>query len=324
MVGSSRFAITRRRICFANGFTIVELLVVIAIICLLAALVLPAVQVVRESARRTECRSHLRQIGIAAQSYHDSYGQFPCAGTEISFWTMLLPHIEQNDRFQDIMSWEGAGRPSIGRNPYDFRVPLYKCMSDPKVNEDVGQVSYSVNWGSGYQTYGFNGMVSDNGIVRHPDVTDGASNTAFVSERRIGYSWERGPDKLREMWYTPLIRNQPNELDTFADDCQSAGLLASTSTIIHTGCAGNHLMISSRGYDHITAPNKISCYNGPPASNLGCEFELLPATSVHPGGVNVLLVDGSVRFASDSVDRKVWRAVGSRNGADSISNDFFH
>ncbi|WP_261365083.1 DUF1559 domain-containing protein [Anatilimnocola floriformis] len=92
----TRFSSNRQR-----GFTLVELLVVIAIIGVLVALLLPAVQAAREAARRTQCVNNLKQIGLACQNYHDTYGLLPNTRHDANFtWmTMILPQIEQSALF---------------------------------------------------------------------------------------------------------------------------------------------------------------------------------------------------------------------------------
>jgi prepilin-type N-terminal cleavage/methylation domain-containing protein/prepilin-type processing-associated H-X9-DG protein len=94
---------SKRRLHGPPGFTLIELLVVIAIIAVLISLLLPAVQMVRESASRTECCNNLKQLGLAFHNYHSVNGQFPSeggnggCGPAISFYIPILPFIEQQN-----------------------------------------------------------------------------------------------------------------------------------------------------------------------------------------------------------------------------------
>ncbi len=98
------------------GFTLIELLVVIAIIAILIALLVPAVQKVRESAARTQCTNNLKQIGIAFHAYHDAFKAFPAEGPSqcISFYTYILPYVEQSALYNQI--WP-AFQAAIASNP---------------------------------------------------------------------------------------------------------------------------------------------------------------------------------------------------------------
>ena len=87
-----------RQIASRRGFTMIELMVVIAIIAMLLGLLLPAVQQIREAARRTECRNHLKQIGLALHNYHETHGSFPIGnvpGTNFTYQSMILPQLDQ-------------------------------------------------------------------------------------------------------------------------------------------------------------------------------------------------------------------------------------
>jgi prepilin-type N-terminal cleavage/methylation domain-containing protein/prepilin-type processing-associated H-X9-DG protein len=115
-----------------TGFTLVELLVVIAIIGILIALLLPAVQAAREASRRSSCQNNLRQIGLAAQSFHDSRGSFPplrLAGSHgwATFWVLIMPYMEQSNL---ATTWDLTKRYNQQtQQAREIQVPSYYCPS---------------------------------------------------------------------------------------------------------------------------------------------------------------------------------------------------
>ncbi len=127
-----------------RGFTLIELLVVIAIIAILIALLLPAVQQAREAARRTDCRTRLKQIGLAVSNYHDAHRSFPpgnitrgaCCGTRSgTTWTVsILPYLDQNPLFKryDFNRFNEDNQNRFVREQY---LPAYTCPSDLRTNQ---------------------------------------------------------------------------------------------------------------------------------------------------------------------------------------------
>ena len=192
-----------------SAFTLVELLVVIAIIGILIAMLLPAVQAVREAARRIECMNKVRQLGLATLNFEDSQGTIPPGRTDLHSWaSYLLPHIEQTnvDEILDVNIgfWEPANQEAISTP-----IPLFICPSNPN-DEFVHDIPASYGLGTGlrmaitdYSTTqrvalsvyraGFATPVGEGqhfGAVGDPkkppvklsEITDGLSNTLIFSE----------------------------------------------------------------------------------------------------------------------------------------------
>ncbi|MCH5377176.1 MAG: DUF1559 domain-containing protein [Planctomycetes bacterium] len=291
----------RRRM--TSGFTLVELLVVIAIIGILVALLLPAIQSAREAARRTQCSSNLKQLGLAFHSYHDTHGQFPLPGmiaNELGWTTSILPQIEQS-AIADQMNYN---RGSIN-DPSKFqfaaaRIDTYLCPSgvDRKTayaNEDwpdgSGKLVWTVHYygilgprgmnasdGRAYRcvnlTQAFGGECQE-GILwqyasRLADITDGTANTYLLGE----ISWKDMP------YYRAWIRGK------FGD---SRGTL--------------YLLSKSLQYPINSRDSSL--------------WNSVAFGSQHPGGCQFTMADGSTRFVSDSIDFNIYLATASRDGGES-------
>ncbi len=193
------------------GFTLVELLVVIGIIGLLLALLLPAIQYARESARRTSCQNNLKQLGIALHNYQSAHGLFP-AGTsnEWSWNAHLLPTIEESSLYARLdFAYEPFETPNT---PFtDLIVPVLLCPSDPSSQLIHAPASMPGYWFSHTNYLGSldsgtgssRGMFGEYFPIRLAKVTDGTSKTLFVGERGVvatdGNSygwWVWGPETL--------------------------------------------------------------------------------------------------------------------------------
>lgn len=205
---------SRRR----RGFTMIELLVVIAIIAVLLALLLPAVMMGREAARRTQCRNNLKQIGLALHNYHSALGTFPIgARKQVSFgpsWLVpLLPHVEQENVYNKFnMTASGNGNPvtcpTNGAMANGWTYPLFRCPSSttpeliqagsvkllsPSYVGISGSTSVSDFFESRVNTYlvptqskvgviSGGGILIPNAAVAIRDIVDGLSNTIMVGE----------------------------------------------------------------------------------------------------------------------------------------------
>jgi prepilin-type N-terminal cleavage/methylation domain-containing protein/prepilin-type processing-associated H-X9-DG protein len=304
----------RSRNSAIRGFTILELLVSIAIIGLLVALLLPAVQRSREAARRVECSSHLRQIGIAVNSYAEAHRQLPYSHFGGGILFAIMPYLEQGDeheRLQKLM--QGDFNDLITMNQTAARLEIYLCPDDGLAVQP-GASSFSVNRGApGLEAFG----QGNNGrALSWRDVFDGLSQTAFVSERRNAppYVPPTPPDPEYGNWFLTQALPAtitPADLIAFAEDC----LRASQTTAPMTQAGNGTYYSVGSGYNHVGTPS------GPFCSSMSLVISS-PAMSNHPRGVNVLLADGAVRFVSDGIDRMVWLAVGSRNGGEPEAGAF--
>lgn len=204
-----------------RGFTLVELLVVVAIIGVLVALLLPAVQSARESARRTQCLNNLKQLGLALQNHHAAKNQFPPGADSKSFppdpshphsfyrWSALahlLPYLENQSlhNLLDLslpMYMPGAGYPISEPNKPGIAhmLPGFLCPSDlgERVKDGMGPTNYAACAGSGAgggTPFETDGIFYVNSATSFADISDGASNTVAFSESLLGEDTMRGSD----------------------------------------------------------------------------------------------------------------------------------
>jgi prepilin-type N-terminal cleavage/methylation domain-containing protein/prepilin-type processing-associated H-X9-DG protein len=308
---------TRRR----NGFTLIELLVVIAIIAILIALLVPAVQRVRESAARVQCTNNLKQIGLALHNHHDSLNAFPQARNPFplvhSPQARLLPFIEQAN-LQKLCDFTQPLSAPTNLVASQTLVPLFICPSDSGSGRVPGSIhagtSYVANVGTG--TVGCGLIASGDGVFtqtpyRFADLRDGSSNTAGFSETLLGNgvvsSGSTPASAVRE------VLEVPGGSDPTPAACDAAAGVWSgqRSAKWINGHYGDAL------YNHYYTPNAApwDCGNG--SHNKG----LSTARSLHPGGVNVLFCDGSVRMVQNSIDLATWRAFATRSGDEVVQGD---
>lgn len=299
-----------------RGFTIVELLVVVFIIGLLAAIVIPAVQNSRESSRRSQCASKMRQLGIALQTYNDVYRTFP-PGTSMgfSFLVRILPYTEHASVYSTVDMSKPAWAIANGPVRIDH-IPLYRCPDD-SLSYVVGSTNYAGNFGSGMQTYGYNGLFRpiagdlDFGVVRTSDVTDGLSNTAAATELLIGNVADPA-SALRSVLPTPTGMTAPGQLELFAQVCASEAPSVAGNPLLR-GTDWSHGDQLFTGYNHVLPPNHNSCKNGSSP-----QAGAYTAASLHRNGVNTVFADGHLSFISADIATPEWRAIGSRNGNEAV------
>jgi prepilin-type N-terminal cleavage/methylation domain-containing protein len=284
-----------------RAFTVVELLVVLFVIGVLMALLLPAVQSSREAARAAQCKSNLRQIGLALQQFHSARRHWPF-GQLKSVHVQILPYLELEQLTSDEAQSDALAEKHL--------VEVFGCPSDPAIGCRTTQgktaTNYAANFGTGVQKDGYNGMFYLGRPINASAISDGLSNTAAFSELLSGYGdWSL----LRTNWNTPQPMLNPDELDAFSQFCMSGQFLLGDNWSRGREWTSAHLGYTF--YNHILPPDNKSCINGTKVAK-----GIYTAASLHRGGVHLLLGDGAVKFVPDAISTTVWRAYGSRNGGE--------
>jgi len=332
-----------------RGFTLVELLVVIAIIGVLVALLLPAVQAAREAARRSQCQNHLKQFGLALHNHHDTYNSFPKNGMLDGPYNMrvgglipLLPFMEQG-ALKDQIDNHGLADPPLPWTssfiPWRAQVPTFLCPSDPGSSggssTSVARNNYMFSIGDSYTNLRFSssatpkvmrGVFSAARKTRFADITDGTSNTIMMAERSIAANAQM------------IRQGHATSVSITSNPSACLATVSTTNRNEYTGSAyggaglrWTDAFVPYTGINTILPPNSPSCVS---STNENSDHVLSSATSYHPGGVNVLLADGSIRFVSETVDTGdktqpeptsgnrspygVWGAMGSKAGGEAV------
>jgi prepilin-type N-terminal cleavage/methylation domain-containing protein/prepilin-type processing-associated H-X9-DG protein len=311
-----------------SGFTLVELLVVIAIIGILVALLLPAVQAAREAGRRSQCSNNLKQLILATHNFHDTNRALPlgASATRLSVHAQILPFIEQLNA-QNLVNFNATWNDASNAAACGTEIPIFNCPSDPQNSVPPGWAgtSYRANQGSGILNSmpasdpsdpnsslpAPNGPFLPNGTkIGLAAITDGLSNTAAFSEHGKG-DFNNGVATATDTFRPGTYPNTPDEAVAQCAAIDPNNL--SLQGVSNVGAPWLQSYHSTTLYFHVSLPNTRSCMFPPGRI-------ATTAKSQHPGGVQVALCDGSVRFVSQTIDIATWRAVGSRNGGEAIGD----
>ena len=308
----------------ARGFTLVELLVVMGLIGLLLSLMLPAVQSARETARRAQCQNHLKQIGLALANYADvhrcvppaiaPYNTFPPPvqhyKRNLSIHAQLLPYLEQAAIYGRIdLNETGDGSSAepptsdVNQALLSHRIVVFECPSD---SVPSGGTSYRASDGSKRGS----GIVAHHGC-RLQRVTDGLSQTVFFSEKVVGDRDSGVFTAWRDRAHFPEpVPGPPPDPEAIMSTLMARCRAPASALIGHDSFGGSSWLFSgyeNTHYNHVLTPNSSI-----PDCDIG--YRAIAARSLHPGGVHVLMGDGAVRFASESVDLIIWRGIGTIAG----------
>ncbi|MGC4003339.1 MAG: DUF1559 domain-containing protein [Pirellulales bacterium] len=336
-----------------DAFTLVELLVVIAIIGILTAMILPAVQASRESARRTQCMNNVKQLGVALLNYDTAHKHLPTGSdakptpgdpnhphTFYRWSTLahLMPYFEEQTLHGQLnLNIPLYGNASYGVTPENIVavstvVPMLLCPSDQMeaVSSGFGPTNYVVSTGSGLTggtgngtsgggLYNTDGVFYVNSEIKTALIRDGASKTAAFSESVLGTGPEGFSDKSQvdpKTNYAVLYSLIP----ITEDACNGAVSFNVTNRRGFSWANGEY---RTTLYNHYRTPNheKIDCVSqfltGPVTVRYS-SYGWRTARSKHPGGVTLGMTDGSVHYVDDLIDAAVWRTAATRSGGEVV------
>jgi prepilin-type N-terminal cleavage/methylation domain-containing protein len=325
-----------------RGFTLIELLVVIAIIAILVSMLLPAVQQVREAARKAQCQDHLHNLVIGVMNYESSFKRLP-PGAAVDLgpgqtpnngsWGVhgrILPHLEQGNVYSSVdltVGWD------FQQAIDGLKIDVYSCPSDAKgdVSRDPGGgkvTLYPTSYGFNYGTWfvfdpatgkGGDGAFFPNSNLSAAAFTDGMSHTMVAAEVKA---------------WTPYYRNGGPSTTTIPNTAAEAeAIVASGSEFKNTGhTEWPDGRVHHTGVTATLVPNSdVSCtdgtttyeqcdYNswqeGKNGSSGSPSYAIVTSRSFHPGGSQVALLDGVVTLISENINLQVWRSVATRAGGE--------
>jgi len=339
-------SLSRRR-----GFTLIELLVVIAIIAVLIALLLPAVQAAREAARRSQCVNNMKQLGIALHNYHDVVGSFPTSfwrntndnlaanpngprdnSNRHSWFAMILPYIEQTPVYNAMNFSLAVAGPTYAPNGSTVLVPnserynataamtpinVFMCPSDPapvfstyaRVDQGVGpnsnsgpKLSYAGNFGDNHNDDPNWWTFPNLPFARGNGFGEDNTETGIMCRSGGTTSMRDVTDGLSNTFGAGEVLFETNDWWTWPNP---------NGSTCGTSCPICYMRVTQHAGD---ANSAIDSRNW----RVGFGFR-----SMHPGIVNFLMCDGSVKAVKCTTSRVVYRALSTRNLGEIISADSY-
>jgi prepilin-type N-terminal cleavage/methylation domain-containing protein/prepilin-type processing-associated H-X9-DG protein len=318
------------------GFSLIELLVVIGIVGVLVSLLIPALQFGRSAASRTACANNLRQLGLAAHHHESARGHFPPGSVAKPFpadpqhvWTFfrwsalaaLTPYLENTavydalDLSIPLYGGNFAVRPE-NADAIRIFVPEFLCPADAprRLSEDFAPTSYAACTGTGNgggSPRDTDGAFFINSLTVTPQITDGTSKTAFMSESILGDPQSANHDPQTEYKFSFLA--------PISDALCNGTVQWNVSDPRGFAWANGEYRCTL--YNHYLAPNAdtpdcIGVQIGGPVQTRYTPFGWRAARSRHSGGVNLLMADGALQFIADQINHGVWRALSTIAGAE--------
>ena len=318
----------------ARAFTLVELLVVIAIIAILIGLLIPAVQSAREGGRRLACTNNLKQVGIATSAFLSEQQAFP-TGSESHAWpaepstpwtffrwsalALVTPYLEDNNVYKMLDFSVPIYDASFNVTPQNAAgvkmvIPTFLCPSDRgwTVSPLFAPTNYAACAGTGVNggsPVTADGIFYINSQTRPEQVTNGLSHTAMLAESILG-----NPDGSASM-NDPAVDYRFTLATPLTDDNCANTFQWNVSDGRGFAWACGELRCAL--YNHYYLPNQDipDCLGSGLGGGVKAEFidfGWRTARSRHPGGVNLVMADGSVSFIDNDITLAVWQAMASR------------